>query len=99
MRDTAEFANVLILVLQTGAIEEDVARVAHEKVGVRGHACKWMLRARLPEIRENLFYSRLLLCGRGFTINTGLGIAPAMLSLGMVLTYSVVLGVVYAAVE
>ena len=25
-----------------------------------------MLRARLPEIRENLFYSRLLLCGRGF---------------------------------
>ena len=33
---------------------------------MRGHACKWMLRARLPEIRENLFYSRLLLCGRGF---------------------------------
>jgi len=34
-----------------------------------------------------------------FAIKTGLGIAPAMLSLGMVLTYSVVLGVVYAAVE
>jgi hypothetical protein len=34
-----------------------------------------------------------------FAIKTGLGIAPAMLSLGMVLTYSVVLGVVYAALE
>ena len=34
-----------------------------------------------------------------FAITTGLGIAPAMLSLGMVLTYSVVLSVVYAALE
>ena len=34
-----------------------------------------------------------------FASKTGLGIAPAMLSLGMVLTYSVVLGVVYAALE
>jgi hypothetical protein len=34
-----------------------------------------------------------------FAIGPDLGIAPAMLSLGMVLTYSVVLGVVYAAVE
>ena len=34
-----------------------------------------------------------------FAIGADLGIAPAMLSLGMVLTYSVVLGVVYAAVE
>ena len=34
-----------------------------------------------------------------FAIKTGLGIAPAMLSLGMVLTYSVALGVVYAALE
>jgi hypothetical protein len=34
-----------------------------------------------------------------FAIGTGLGIAPAMLSLGMVLTYSVMLGVVYVALE
>ena len=34
-----------------------------------------------------------------FAIGADLGIAPAMLSLAMVLTYSVVLGVVYAAVE
>jgi Family of unknown function (DUF6789) len=34
-----------------------------------------------------------------FAIGADLGIGPAMLSLGMVLTYSVVLGVVYAALE
>jgi hypothetical protein len=34
-----------------------------------------------------------------FAVGAQLGIAPAMLSLGMVLTYSVVLGVVYAALE
>jgi hypothetical protein len=34
-----------------------------------------------------------------FAVEAGLGIAPAMLSLGMVLTYSVILGVVYVALE
>jgi len=34
-----------------------------------------------------------------FAAHVGLGIAPAMLSLGMVLTYSIVLGVVYSALE
>jgi hypothetical protein len=34
-----------------------------------------------------------------FAAGAGLGIAPAMLSLGMVLTYSVVLGTVYTALE
>src|SRR6516164_5338518 len=34
-----------------------------------------------------------------FAIGAGLGIAPAMMSLGMVLTYSVVLGTVYVALD
>lgn len=60
VRDTAEFTNLPILVLQAGAVEEHVARVAHEKVGVRRHACEWMLRVRLPEIGKNLFHSCFL---------------------------------------
>ena len=34
-----------------------------------------------------------------FALGIGLGIAPAMLSLAMVLTYSIVLGTVYAALD
>ena len=34
-----------------------------------------------------------------FAVGAGLGIAPAMLSLGMVLTYSIVLGTVYIALD
>jgi hypothetical protein len=34
-----------------------------------------------------------------FALWVGLGIAPAMLSLGMVLTYSIVLGIVYVALD
>ena len=34
-----------------------------------------------------------------FAVGAGLGIAPAMMSLGMVLTYSVVLGTVYVALD
>ena len=34
-----------------------------------------------------------------FAFGVGLGIAPAMLSLGMVLTYSIVLGTVYVALD
>jgi hypothetical protein len=34
-----------------------------------------------------------------FAVRTGLGIAPAMLSLGMVLTYSIGLGTVYIALD
>jgi hypothetical protein len=34
-----------------------------------------------------------------FAVGTGLGIAPATLSLGMVLTYSIVLGTVYIALD
>ena len=34
-----------------------------------------------------------------FAIGAGLGIAPAMMSLGMVLSYSVVLGTVYVALD
>ena len=34
-----------------------------------------------------------------FAVEVGLGIAPAMMSLGMVLTYSIVLGTVYIALD
>jgi hypothetical protein len=34
-----------------------------------------------------------------FAIGVGLGIGPAMLSLAMVLTYSIVLGTVYVALD
>jgi hypothetical protein len=34
-----------------------------------------------------------------FAVGVGLGIAPASISLGMVLTYSIVLGTVYAALD
>jgi len=34
-----------------------------------------------------------------FAVGAGLGIAPAMMSLGMVLTYSMVLGTVYTALD
>jgi len=34
-----------------------------------------------------------------FAVGAGLGIAPAIMSLGMVLTYSIVLGTVYVALE
>ena len=34
-----------------------------------------------------------------FAFGIGLGIAPAMMSLGMVLTYSVILGTVYVALD
>src|SRR5215472_15602148 len=34
-----------------------------------------------------------------FAVGAGLGIAPAMMSLGMVLTYSIVLGTVYVALD
>jgi hypothetical protein len=34
-----------------------------------------------------------------FAFGVGLGIAPAMMSLGMVLTYSIVLGTVYVALD
>ena len=34
-----------------------------------------------------------------FAIGVGLGIAPAILSLAMVLTYSIVLGTVYVALD
>ncbi|HET7021000.1 MAG TPA: DUF6789 family protein [Xanthobacteraceae bacterium] len=34
-----------------------------------------------------------------FAIGAGLGVAPAMMSLGMVLTYSIVLGTVYIALD
>jgi hypothetical protein len=34
-----------------------------------------------------------------FAVGVGLGIAPAIMSLGMVLTYSIVLGTVYLALD
>ena len=34
-----------------------------------------------------------------FAIRVGAGIAPALLSLGMLLTYSIVLGIVYVALD
>jgi len=34
-----------------------------------------------------------------FAVDVGLGIAPAIMSLGMVLTYSIVLGTVYLALD
>ena len=46
----------------------------------------------------NLIFFPLIELGP-FAIGVGLGIAPALLSLAMLLTYSLVLGIVYAALD
>jgi hypothetical protein len=57
--DPAQFANVLMFLRQSGAVEKDVTRVSHKKISVGGHTLKWMLRTCLPEIRINLLHSYL----------------------------------------
>src|SRR5215469_9149262 len=81
VRDSAQFANVLMLLRQSGAVEEDVSRVLHKQISMGGHTAIWMLRKRLPEIRVYLLHSRLLSLRRkqavpAFSVGMPSSIAP-----------------------